>query len=127
CDLAVAYCAERKQFNRPVGSFQAVKHLLADMLVQAEMARMAAYAAAVHLDDPSLGGAERAVAAAKCVAGHAATANGAKCVQAHGGMGFTWEVDAHLYLKRAWVVDTAFGSADDHADAMAHLLEAGPS
>ena len=121
-DLAVSFAKERQQFGRPIGSFQSIKHLLADMLVRAEVARMAVYAAAVHLDDPSLGDVDRAVAAAKLTAGHAAVTNGTTCVQVHGGMGYTWEVDAHLYLKRAWVLDTAFGSSDAHADAVAARL-----
>jgi alkylation response protein AidB-like acyl-CoA dehydrogenase len=121
-DLTVAYTSERRQFGRPVGSFQAVKHLLADMLVRSELARTQAYAAAAHLEEPALGGTERAVSSAKSVAGRAARANGAASIQAHGGMGYTWEVDAHLYLKRAWVLDALFGSADDHADAVADLL-----
>jgi alkylation response protein AidB-like acyl-CoA dehydrogenase len=121
-ELTVAYTSERRQFGRPVGSFQALKHLMADMLVRSELARTQAYAAAVHLDDPSLGGTERAVAAAKSVAGRAAITNGHASIQAHGGMGYTWEVDAHLYLKRAWVLDSQFGSADDHADAVAASL-----
>ena len=111
-DLAVAYAKERHQFDRPIGSFQAVKHLLADMLVRAEVARAAAHAAGVTGDT-------RAASAAKLLAGEAALANAKACVQVHGGMGFTWEVDAHLFLKRAWVLDTAFGNADHHAEVMA--------
>ena len=121
-DLAVAYAKERQQFERPIGSFQAVKHLLADMLVRAEVARAAVYAAGVTLDDPEIGDVSRAVATAKLMAGEAAVKNGKTCVQVHGGMGFTWEVDAHLYLKRAWVLDTVFGSVDDHALALAARL-----
>jgi len=121
-DLTVAYTSERHQFGRPVGSFQAVKHTLADMLVRAEMARVQAYAAAVHLDDPGLEGTARAVSSAKVVAGHAAIDNGHASIQAHGGMGYTWEVDSHLYLKRAWVLDPLFGSADGHAEAVAASL-----
>ncbi|MHB8467293.1 MAG: acyl-CoA dehydrogenase family protein [Acidimicrobiales bacterium] len=123
-DLTVAYTKERVQFNRPVGSFQALKHTMADMLTKAELARVQVYAAAVHLDDPSLPDLERSVSAAKVVAGHAALANGAASIQCHGGMGYTWEVDSHLYLKRAWVLDASFGSGDDHALAVAgHLHE----
>jgi alkylation response protein AidB-like acyl-CoA dehydrogenase len=118
-DLAVAYAKERQQFDRPIGSFQAVKHLLADMLVRAEVARAAVYAAGVTLDDEEIGDVRRAVATAKLMAGEAAVKNGKSCVQVHGGMGFTWEVDAHLYLKRAWMLDTVFGSVDDHALALA--------
>jgi len=121
-DLAVTYAKQRHQFDRPIGSFQAVKHLLADMLVRAEVARAAVYAAGVTLDDPTVGDVTRAVAAAKLMAGEAARQNGKACVQVHGGMGFTWEVDAHLYLKRAWVLDAAFGSVDDHALAIGDRL-----
>lgn len=121
-ELTVAYTRDRHQFGRPVGSFQAVKHLLADMFVRSELARTQAYAAAVHLDEPELGGARRAVSAAKCLAGRAAIDNGTAAIQAHGGMGYTWEVDAHLYLKRAWVLDAAFGSSDEHADRVAAAL-----
>ena len=121
-ELTVAYTADRRQFGRPVGSFQALKHLMADMLTRAELARTQAYAAAAWLDDPALGPADRAVSAAKVVAGDAAIRNGRDSIQAHGGMGYTWEVDSHLYLKRAWVLDPLFGSADDHAEAMAGNL-----
>jgi alkylation response protein AidB-like acyl-CoA dehydrogenase len=122
-DLAVAYAKEREQFNRPIGSFQAVKHILADMLVRAEVARAAADAAAVTLDQPEVGDPALAVAAAKAVAGEAAVRNGEACIQVHGGMGFTWEALPHLYLKRAWVLDAAFGSADASADEVAALVK----
>jgi len=121
-DLAVAYAKERQQFDRPIGSFQAVKHMLADMLVRTEVARAAVYAAAVTVDDPSVGHVARAIAAAKITAGEAAMKNGKAAIQVHGGMGFTWEVDCHLYLKRAWVLDTAFGSPDAHSEYLASLL-----
>ena len=128
-ELATAYAKERVQFDRPIGSFQAVKHLLADMLVRTEVARAAVYAAGVLLDDPRSGDAARAVSAAKLLAGEAAVANGKACIQVHGGMGFTWEAAPHLYLKRAAVLATSFGSGDDHAEAMAgHLAsDAGSS
>jgi alkylation response protein AidB-like acyl-CoA dehydrogenase len=121
-DMAVAYAKERQQFERPIGSFQAVKHILADMLVRTEVARAAVYAAGVHLDDPGVGDVRRAVSTAKLMAGEAALVNGKACIQVHGGMGFTWEVDAHLYLKRARVLDTVFGSAQAQAEVMAALI-----
>jgi alkylation response protein AidB-like acyl-CoA dehydrogenase len=121
-ERALAYAKERQQFDRPIGSFQAVKHILADMAVRAEVARAAVHAAAVHLDDPATGAVSRAASGAKLLAGEAAIANGRAATQVHGGMGFTWEVDIHLYLKRAWVLDTVFGSADAHADAVAATL-----
>ena len=121
-DLAVAYAKEREQFNRPIGSFQAVKHLCADMVVRTEVARAAVYAAACVLDDPSTGELARALSGAKLLANEAAITNGKSATQVFGGMGFTWEVDVHLYLKRAWVLDTHFGSIDTHADALAKTL-----
>jgi len=120
-DLSVAYVAQREQFGRPVGSFQAVKHLAADMLVRTELARSATYVAAAHLDE-ALPEPARPVAAAKAVAGDAAIRNSEAAIQAHGGMGFTWELDAHLYLKRAWVLDQTFGPSHEQALALADLL-----
>ncbi len=116
---ATEYGLARHQFNRPVGSFQAVKHLLADLAVRAEVARAAVDSAACHLDDPEIGDVDRAVRAAKCLAGEAALANAKGSLQVHGGIGFTWEVDVHLFLKRAWLLNTAFGSPDEHAEALA--------
>lgn len=124
-DLAVTYARERVQFDKPIGAFQAVKHILADMFTRAEVARGAVYAAGVTLDDPVVGSAERAVAAAKLTAGEAAIANGKSCIQVHGGMGYTWEVDAHLYFKRAYALEPAFGGIDACADTMAELLASG--
>ncbi len=121
-ELAVAYAAQREQFGRPIGSFQAVKHLCADMLTRAELARGVVYAAGVTLDGRGVDDPARLVAAAKITAGEAAKANGKACIQIHGGMGFTAEVDAHLYLKRAIVADTWFGSVDAHCEAVAIAL-----
>ena len=121
-ELAVGYAKEREQFGRPIGSFQAVKHICADMLVRTEVARPAVYTAGVTLDDPSVGDVNRAVAGAKLLADHAAFRNGKDCVQVHGGMGFTWEVDVHLYLKRAAYLQSVFGSRDEHAETMAACL-----
>ena len=123
-EAATEYSLGRKQFDRPIGSFQAVKHMLADAVVRAEVARTAVHAAAVTLDDPEVGDVDRAVAGAKLLAGEAALKNARTSVQVHGGMGFTWEVDAHLYLKRAWLLDTAFGSSATHADALAASVSA---
>ncbi|MBW5482451.1 acyl-CoA dehydrogenase, partial [Streptomyces bambusae] len=95
-ELAVEYAGRREQFGRPIGGFQAVKHLCAQMLVRAELARAAVYAAAVT-------GAAADAAGAKLLADEAAVRNARDCLQVHGGMGFTWEADVHLHLKRAWV------------------------
>ena len=121
-ERATAYAKEREQFGRPIGGFQAIKHLLADMVVRTEIARAAVYAAAVHLDDPGVGDVQRAVSAAKLLAGENALANAKAAVQVHGGMGFTWEVPIHLYVKRAAFYDVAFGGVDDHAEVMAAAL-----
>ena len=118
-EAATEYSLGRKQFDRPIGSFQAVKHMLADAVVRAEVARTAVHAAAVTLDDPEVGDVDRAVAGAKLLAGEAAVKNARTSVQVHGGMGFTWEVDAHLYLKRAWLLNTVFGTPDSYADKIA--------
>jgi len=124
-ELAVAYAKERVQFDRPIGSFQAIKHLCADMLVRTEIARAAVYAAGAHLDArDALPGVERSVNGAKLLAGEAAIANGKTATQVFGGMGYTWEVDVHLYLKRAWVLDTRFGSSDRHALELAQAARA---
>ncbi|MFD0169643.1 acyl-CoA dehydrogenase family protein [Streptomyces decoyicus] len=95
-EMAVRHAREREQFGAPVGSFQAIKHLCAQMLVRAEMARSAVYAASVT--ESALD-----VTAAKLLADEAAVGNARDCVQVHGGMGFTWEADVHLHLKRAWL------------------------
>ena len=116
-EMAVGYAKERVQFDRPIGSFQAIKHLLSDMLVRTEVARAAVYSAGAVLDEmPSAWTRRRLVHGAKVVAGDAAITNGKVATQVFGGMGFTWEVDVHLYLKRAWVLDTHFESADRNAE-----------
>jgi len=120
--LAVRYAAEREQFGRPVGSFQGLKHLLADCWIRTEVARSAVWAAGVTVDEPEVGDVARAIAGARLTAARAATENGKTGIQVHGGMGFTWEVDAHLFLKRAWVLETSFGSIDDAADIVASTL-----
>lgn len=122
CDLAVQYAKEREQFGRPIGSFQAVKHMCSDMTVRAQIASVAVHAAAVTLDYPEIGDPARAVASAKMLADDAAVVNARTSIQVHGGMGFTWEVVVHYYLKRAWVHHTQFGDAGAHADALAAIL-----
>jgi alkylation response protein AidB-like acyl-CoA dehydrogenase len=121
-DMANAYAKQREQFNRPIGSFQAIKHMLADMFVQQEVARAAAYAAGATLDHPEVANVEQTVRGAKLVTAEAALENARACIQIHGGMGYTWEVPAHYYLKRAWVLDTVFGASDEHAERIAEIL-----
>jgi alkylation response protein AidB-like acyl-CoA dehydrogenase len=120
--LAVEYAKQREQFGRAIGSFQGLKHLLADSYVRTEVARSAVWAAGVLVDEPDAGDLRRAVAGARVLAARAGAENVKTCVQVHGGMGFTWEVDAHLFLKRALVLETAFDSADDAAVLVAHTL-----
>lgn len=119
---AVAYAQERKQFDKPIGQFQAVKHLCSDMLTSVEVARAAVYFAGAILDDPSFGDEQRAVSTARLMASKAANLCGRNCVQIHGGMGYTWEMDAHLYLKRAWVLDMTLTPPEQHAEVVAQLL-----
>jgi len=119
--LAVAYAKEREQFGRPIGSFQGLKHLLADSWIRTEVARSSVWSAGVTVDEPEVGSIDRAVAGARLTAARAATENAKTCVQVPGGMGFTWEVDAHLFLKRAWILETQFGSIDDAAEVVAQL------
>jgi len=121
-ELAVAYAKTREQFDRPVGSFQAVKHICSDMFVRTELARASLHSAAVMLDEPEAGDGNRAVAGAKLLADEAAMVNSRGCVQVHGGMGFTWEVPVHFFLKRAWLHATEFGTADEHAEDLAAAL-----
>jgi alkylation response protein AidB-like acyl-CoA dehydrogenase len=122
-DLAVAYAKQRHQFGKPIGSFQAVKHICADMLVRAEVARAAVHAAACLADAPDVLAAEaaaagttpfawmqRAAAGAKLLADEAAISNARAAIQVHGGMGYTWEVPLHLHLKRSLVLARDFGT-----------------
>lgn len=120
-DLTVAYAGERVQFGRPIGSFQAVKHKLADLLVVVERARAAAYfAAACIAEDDS----RRTLAAsvAKAAVGDAQRVAAKEAIQLHGGIAYTWEHDAHLYVKRAKSGDALFGTSDDHRTRVAELV-----
>ena len=109
------------QFGRPIGSFQAVKHRCADMLVDVEGMRSAVYWAAwcvaVSHDDASV-----AASTAKCWCSDAASRVTTSALQVHGGIGFTWEHDIHLYLKRAHLDALSFGDATAHRVRLAGLL-----
>jgi alkylation response protein AidB-like acyl-CoA dehydrogenase len=117
-EASVAHAKVRQQFGRPIGSFQAVKHRCADMAVRTEVARSTTTFAAVALRDGEEE-APRWVHSAKALAVGAAITNASDNVQNHGGMGYTWEADAHLYLKRAWALEHAFGSRSAHLDTLA--------
>ncbi|MGW0598488.1 acyl-CoA dehydrogenase family protein [Streptomyces sp. NPDC002776] len=112
CELAAQHARTREQFGRPVGAFQAVQHLCADMLVRAETARAAVYAAAVT-EDPA------DIAAARLLADEAAVRGARDCLQVHGGMGFTWECEVHLHLKRAWVRAQRAGGGTESEELLA--------
>jgi alkylation response protein AidB-like acyl-CoA dehydrogenase len=121
-ELAVAYAKKREQFDRPLASFQAIKHFAADMHVRVETARAAVYAAGATCDDPAIGDPERAVSSARVVAGDAALKNARMCIQIYGGMGFVWEMPPHYFLKRALVLEHAFGTSDDHCEFVAERV-----
>lgn len=121
-DMAVEYAKTRHQFGRAIGSFQAVKHMCAEMLVEVESAKSAAYHLAAALDnDPS----EVPVAArlAKSYCSEAFFRCAADTIQIHGGIGFTWEHNAHLYFKRAKSSELMFGDPAEHRRRLADLLE----
>jgi alkylation response protein AidB-like acyl-CoA dehydrogenase len=118
-ELAVTYSKTREQFGRAIGSFQALKHIMADMVVRKEVARAAVYAAGATFDDPTVGDVDAAARAAKLTAGEAALKNARACIQVHGGMGYTWEAAPQYYFKRACVLDTVFGTPAEHAAASA--------
>jgi alkylation response protein AidB-like acyl-CoA dehydrogenase len=120
-EITVAYLKERRQFARPVGSFQALKHRAADLWVGVTQARAAArYAAAcLATGDPD---APVAVALAKAACSDIAVRAAQECVQLHGGIGFTWEHPAHLYLKRAKSSSIGFGTPDRHRASLAGLI-----
>jgi alkylation response protein AidB-like acyl-CoA dehydrogenase len=120
-ELSVEYAKQRVQFDRPIGSFQAVKHRAADMLLQVESLRSAVYYAAwaVERDHPD---ASLAASMAKAYASDAYRDVAASGIQIHGGIGFTWEADLHLYFKRAKASEAAFGDAIWHRERVARIL-----
>ena len=120
-DLTRTHLAQRHQFGRPLASFQAIKHRLADVLIDLERARSAArYAAAVFDQDPFAAELPAAVASAVCTDAVIRVAH--ETVQLHGGIGFTWEHPAHYYLRRALGDEATFGSARSDRALIAELL-----
>jgi alkylation response protein AidB-like acyl-CoA dehydrogenase len=120
-DLTAAYAKDRQQFGQPIGSFQAVKHLLAGAVVLLEFARPAVYGAAWCLD-VGAPDASRSASVAKAYASDAASEAARVALQVHGAIGYTWECDLHLYLKRTWALAEAWGSAADHRARVLGLL-----
>ena len=118
-DMSVEYAKVRVQFGRPIGSFQAIKHKCADMLLEVESAKSAAYyAAGTAAEDSDELPVIASLAKAYCSDAyfHAAAEN----IQIHGGIGFTWEHDAHLYFKRAKSSEILLGDATYHRERLAH-------
>jgi alkylation response protein AidB-like acyl-CoA dehydrogenase len=114
----VEYAKMRKQFGKPIGMFQAVQHQCADMYLETESSRSASYYAAWTLEE-NMPEASTAVSIAKAYASDAARAVGNRGIQVHGGMGFTWENDVHLFYRRAKASETAFGDATFHRERIA--------
>jgi alkylation response protein AidB-like acyl-CoA dehydrogenase len=120
-DLTVQYAKTRKQFGKPIGSFQAVQHQCADMYLETESSRSAAYYAAWALQE-NAADASTAVSVAKMYASEACRTVGNRGIQVHGGMGFTWENDLHLYYRRAKSAETMLGDAAFHRERIARLV-----
>ena len=114
-DTTVAYAKTRQQFGRAIGSFQAVQHLCADMLLMTESARSATYNAAWEMTPLAV-----SIAKAYCSDAYREVAN--RGIQVHGGIGFTWEHDLHLYFRRAKTSETMFGDATFHRERIASLV-----
>ncbi len=120
-DITVEYAKTRKQFGKPIGTFQAVQHPCADMYLETESSRSAAYYAAWALEENAPDAAV-AVSIAKMYASDACRTVGNRGIQVHGGMGFTWENDLHLYYRRAKASETTLGDATFHRERIARLV-----
>jgi alkylation response protein AidB-like acyl-CoA dehydrogenase len=127
-DSTLAYTKTRVQFGRPIGSFQAIKHRLADLLVDVELAKVAAYQAAAALDEATLGEGGEEVSAnaslAKFVTSDVYMTAAREAIQLHGGIGFTWEQDTHLWYRRAKSSEVFLGTPAHHRERMIQELTA---
>jgi alkylation response protein AidB-like acyl-CoA dehydrogenase len=121
-EMAVEYAKERRQFDRPVGSFQAVQHLCADMLRAVELARAGAYYACWAADAADAAERHRAATMAQAFAAEELYAVGASLIQVHGGIGFTWEHDAHLFYKRLLTLKEVAGGTPGQLEELASLI-----
>ncbi len=121
-DLGVDHAAQRKQFGKPIGTFQAVKHHMADVAVKIEFAEPVVHRAAAALaENDAL--ASVYVSHARLAAGEAALLAARKSIQVHGAMGYTWEADLQMFMKRAWALDATWGDRAFHkARVAAHVL-----
>jgi alkylation response protein AidB-like acyl-CoA dehydrogenase len=117
-DMTVSYAGQREQFGAPIGSFQAVKHHCADMAVAVEAGRASLWAAALALDTAPATARSRAASAAAAYAKSAAAKVAGTALQVHGGIGFTWEHDLHLFLRRIKVDEAFDGSVAEHRAAL---------
>ena len=125
-DLSVDYTAQRKQFGKPIGSFQAVKHHLADVATQLEFAKPVLYRAAYALANGEKN-AEVWVSQARLACCDASWLSARHGIQVHGAMGYTWEVDLQMFMKRAWALDNAWGDRALHKGRVAaHVLSGAP-
>ncbi|HEY0974996.1 MAG TPA: acyl-CoA dehydrogenase family protein [Solimonas sp.] len=121
-DLGVDHAAQRKQFGKPIGSFQAVKHHMADVAVKVEFAEPVVHRAAAALAENDAK-ASVYVSHARLAAGEAALLAARKSIQVHGAMGYTWEADLQMFMKRAWALDATWGDRTFHkARVEAHVL-----
>ncbi len=117
-DVTVSYAGQREQFGTPIGSFQAVKHHCADMALAVEAGRASLWAAALALDSASGAARSRAASAAVAYAKSAAARVAGTALQVHGGIGFTWEHDLHLFLRRIKVDEAVNGTVAEHRAAL---------
>lgn len=120
-DLSSAYAVDRTQFGKPIGSFQAVKHMLADVAVAIEFAKPAIYRAAYSLSDQN----PKSVlhcSHAKYMTARAAELACKNSIQAHGAMGYTWEMDLHIYMRKAWSLMACWGNEDKQQDTIYKTL-----
>jgi alkylation response protein AidB-like acyl-CoA dehydrogenase len=124
-DLAAAYARERMQFGKPIGANQAVKHLLATCQTKIEFARPVVYAAAAQIGQQDLFSRAR-ISHAKLAALAAADLAARTAIQVHGAMGYSWEVDAHFYLKRTLALTGAWGDEAFHRARFAERVLAAP-
>lgn len=121
-ELSAAYAHERQQFGKTIGSFQAVQHLLVDMLQDIELARAATYYALWALDEADPSEAHRAATMAQAFASRAFPEIGANAIQLFGGIGYTWEHDVHLFYKRLLTVQHLYGDEGEQLDELARLV-----
>jgi alkylation response protein AidB-like acyl-CoA dehydrogenase len=123
-DMAVGYAKIREQFGQPIGSFQAIRHKCSEMLLEVENSHSAVYYAAWALDADAED-ADVAASIAKAYVGDASRRVCSEAIQVHGGIGFTWEYDLHLYFKRAKALESLYGDADHHRELIVRRVAGG--